>query len=93
VEDAKEVLLEMKDGGFLLGGFLSFVFDDHSNGVGDQFVWLQINKNDEWTYCILLSGLCMVGRIEKAEEVLAKLVENGVTSTKISYNILVNAYC
>ena len=35
----------------------------------------------------------MVGRIEKAEEVLAKLVENGVTSTKISYNILVNAYC
>ena len=47
MEDAKEVLLEMKDGGFLLGGFLSFVFDDHSNGVGDQFVRLQINKNDE----------------------------------------------
>ena len=40
----------MKDGGFLLGGFLSFVFDDHSNGVGDQFVWLQINKKKKDNY-------------------------------------------
>ena len=94
VEDAKEVLLEMEDSGFLPGGFLSFVFDDHSNVAGDDslFDGKEI-RIDEQTYCILLNGLCRVGRIEKAEEVLAKLVENGVTSSKISYNILVNAYC
>ena len=94
VDDAREVLLEMEGSGFLPGGFLSFVFDDHSNGAGDDglFDGKEI-RIDERTYCILLNGLCRVGRIEKAEEVLAKLVENGVTSSKISYNILVNAYC
>ena len=84
-----EVLLEMED-----SGFLSFVFDDHSNSAGDDnlFDGKEITI-DEQTYCILLNGLCRVQRIEKAEEILAKLVENWVTSSKISNNILVNAYC
>ena len=58
-------------------GFLSFVFDDHSNSAGDDnlFDGKEITI-DEQTYCILLNGLCRVQRIEKAEEILAKLVEN-----------------
>ncbi|KAL9332050.1 hypothetical protein ACSQ67_001660 [Phaseolus vulgaris] len=94
VEEARKVLLEMEGCGFLPCGFLSVVFDGHSNVAGDHsfFDGKEI-MIDERTYCILLNGLCRVGRIEKAEEVLAKLVHNGVTPSRISYNILVNAYC
>ena len=85
---------EMEGCGFLPCGFLSVVFDGHLNGAGDHgfFDGKEI-MIDECTYCILLNGLCKVGRIEKAEEVLANLVHNGVTPSKISYNIPMNAYC
>ncbi|CAN0922945.1 Glutathione S-transferase U16 [Linum grandiflorum] len=42
---------------------------------------------------ILLNGLCKEGKVEKAEEVLKKFIENGFVLDEVVYNILVNGYC
>ncbi|KAI3713474.1 hypothetical protein L1987_72052 [Smallanthus sonchifolius] len=89
MDEAKKVWEDMKGHGFVPDGFTySFMFDGFSRS-GDlnalMSLYEQVEKDgiriNVYTCGILLNGLCKGGKTSKAEEILVKLLENGLVVT------------
>ena len=101
MDDAKRVLEEMEAHGFVPDGFTYSILFDGNSRWGDDEASMALYEEaigkgvrfNNYSCRILLNGLCKEGKMEKVEEVLKKLIENGLVPDEVMYNTIVNGFC
>ncbi|KAK0592757.1 hypothetical protein LWI29_024882 [Acer saccharum] len=101
MEEAKKVCQEMEANGFVPDGFIYSILFDGFSRSGDCEGVIALYKEaivkgariNSYTCSILLNVLCKQGKIEKAEEILGKEMENGHVPNVVMFNTIMNGYC
>ncbi|KAL0011887.1 hypothetical protein SO802_006995 [Lithocarpus litseifolius] len=93
MDDAKRVLEEMEARGSMPDGFTYNILFDGNSRCGDDEASLALYEEaigkevrfNNYSCSILLNGLFKEGKMEKAEEVLEKLIENGLVPDELLF--------
>ncbi|KAJ4886032.1 Pentatricopeptide repeat-containing protein [Raphanus sativus] len=66
---------------------------DKGFSLFDEMVGKGGCKASVHTYTVLIDGLCRHGKVEEANGVFRKMVEDGILPSVVTYNALINGYC